>query len=410
MKFFFRIINWGIQKGLNTMAYTVTTTRSYGQRLKSAITGVVGGFFMFIGGTILLFFNEGNFVKERKAINETQKIAVHVEDVSQVNPEYNGKTIHASAFADTKDTLTDSLFGVNAVAIGLNRKVEYFQYEEHSSSQKRDKIGGGEETVTTYTYEKAWTSEPVNSREFKDPDYQMSNEVLTTVPDKKQLVANVTFGAYKLPAFLISSIRGDTPSTPALTETMLEEWAKQLRGTNMVHVTGNVVYFGNSPTTPTVGDLRITLTQTMPANVSLIAKVNGQTFEKFVASNGREFSRLDMGTLGMDAMFAKAHSENAMLLWILRIVGILLVIFGLRGIFGIITALLKVLPFLANIVGLGIGIVCFMLGLSWSLLVISTAWLIYRPLIGLPLLIASIALIFLLKKKAAGATPAPPSP
>jgi len=52
------------------MAYQTKTTKNYGQHLSNSLKGIVSGFLMFIIGTILLFWNEGNFVKIKKAINE----------------------------------------------------------------------------------------------------------------------------------------------------------------------------------------------------------------------------------------------------------------------------------------------------------------------------------------------------
>lgn len=78
-------------------------------------------------------------------------------------------------------------------------------------------------------------------------------------------------------------------------------------------------------------------------------------------------------------MFASAAKENAMLTWILRLVGVLCVCFGLKAIFGILEAIAKVIPILGSIVGAGVGLVCMILGLAWSLLWIAIAWLAYRP-------------------------------
>ena len=371
------------------MAYQVTTTKSYGSRLSDSFKGIAAGFFMFIAGTIVLFWNEGNFVKTKKSIHEAQKAVVLVDDVSSVDPALNGKLIHASAFADTEDVLTDEMFGVSERAIAINRKVEYYQYVEKSKEEKRDKIGGGEETVTTYTYEKQWVKEPVNSSEFADPSYQSSNSVLKNIEQKTEYAKNVTFGGYRLPPFMISSISGSVPAEAKLTP-----------ADEMTHVNGNVVYYGESTSTPKIGDVQVTLTKIMPADISIIGKVVSNTFEPFRASNGKTFSRVDMGTVSADNMFADAHSENSMITWLLRILGILLVVFGLKSMFAILPTLFKVLPFLGNIVNAGIGLVCAVFGGAWSLLIISLAWLFYRPLIGIPLLIAAIAGIWYLKKKA----------
>jgi hypothetical protein len=107
-----------------------------------------------------------------------------------------------------------------------------------------------------------------------------------------------------------------------------------------------------------------------------------------------------MGTVSAENMFADAHSENNMITWVLRIIGVMLVVMGLKSIFSILPALFKVLPFLGNIVGAGVGLVCTVGGGAWSLLIIAVAWLFYRPLIGIPLLAAAVAGIWYLKKKA----------
>ena len=106
------------------MAYTETTSTSYGKRLGDSLKGIITGFVLFIVGTVVLFWNEGNFVKTKKAINEGQSVVVPVSDVNSVNPELNGKFIHASALADTRDTLTDDLFGVKGRILPVGRKIE----------------------------------------------------------------------------------------------------------------------------------------------------------------------------------------------------------------------------------------------------------------------------------------------
>lgn len=46
------------------------------------------------------------------------------------------------------------MFGIKVGAIALQRSVEYYQWVEVAKKTKKDKLGGSEETVTTYTYER----------------------------------------------------------------------------------------------------------------------------------------------------------------------------------------------------------------------------------------------------------------
>ena len=76
-----------------------------------------------------------------------------------------------------------------------------------------------------------------------------------------------------------------------------------------------------------------------------------------------------------------------------------MIIFGLKGIVNILETLFKVIPFLASIVGMATGLVCWVFGLSWSMLVIAIAWIFYRPVLGIILLVISGGLIFWLKNR-----------
>ena len=87
------------------------------------------------------------------------------------------------------------------------------------------------------------------------------------------------------------------------------------------------------------------------------------------------------------------------------IVGLLLVVFGVKSMFSLLPTLFKVLPFLGNIVDAGVGLVCWIFGLAWSLIVIAIAWLVYRPVIGILLLVAAVAGIIFLKSRSKKTVP-----
>lgn len=389
------------------MAYTETTTTSYGQRLAGSAKGMIGGLLVFIIGTGLLWWNEGRTVRTAKAIGDAASHVESVADVSKVDASLNGKLIHASAFADTKDTLTDDLFGVREQAIKLDRKVEYYQWVEHSQTKKRDKVGGGEETITTYTYEQEWVKKPVNSSNFKESRYRNANRVLSQVEERNEMAQHVTFGAYTLPESLVGSISGSEPVEVRMTEEQRFTWDERLHmlrpkvntETSLVHTSANTVYLGLSPNSPQVGDVRVTFTKVPPADISLIAQVDGSTFKAYRAKNGQSFSRLQMGTVSADEMILQARSENNLWAWVLRVIGILLVVGGLKGMFGLLPMLFKVLPFLGSIVDAGVGLVSWILGLAWSFIIIAIAWLVFRPIIGISLLVLAIAGIVFLKRR-----------
>ena len=339
------------------MAYQKVTTTSYGGRLKKAFQGVGMGFLMLIAGTVLLFWNEGRTVKTTKMLKEAQGVCTELGDVQQLNVEADGKMVHATGFATTEDILTDGDFDISVNAIKLIRSTEFYQWVEHQHSETKDKVGGGQETVTTYTYSKEWVSSPVNSSSFEDPDYRgIDNSVLMNVESQSWQAQNVTFGAYTFPESLISQMNDAKAFQLELKPEVLQYYETEFHRVynvsdtqSFMHPNGNQLYLGVNPSSPTVGDVRITYKEVLPGDVSILAKVNGNTFEKYTAKNGYSLITLEDGIVDADQMFANEHAANKTMAWILRLLGVLLVFWGFKNIFNIITQLLKVLPFLGNI-------------------------------------------------------------
>lgn len=425
------------------MAVTKTTTTSYGTRVKNSFGGIGTGIVMFLLGTALLWWNEGRAVKTAKALEEAQGNAIHVENVDEVDPSLNGQLIHATAQTKVEDTLNDPEFGFSAQVIKIDRDVEYYQYEEYTESETKDKLGGSQETTTTYLYRKAWRSQPVNSEEFEDPAYRGKNMTLMNFEDYSATAENVTFGGYRLNASQIAGLTGYTPVKLDIEDSNLKAWnneiANMLEGTaaklveenaqlaasleeaadstasdsaaapveindnryKYVHVSNNVVYFGKNPSSPQIGDVRVTLRQVKPGLASVLAVVNGDTFESYIAKNGNTVSMIRTGNVSMERMFKQAEETNTVWLWVCRIIGIMIVCGGLKGVFNILSTILKVVPFLASIMNWGVNLICNIIGIAWSLLVIAIAWLFYRPLlaIGILAVIAAIVGFFVYRGK-----------
>lgn len=407
------------------MAYTETTTTGYGTRVGNSFKQIGSGFLMFIIGTVLLFWNEGRTVHREQDINFANDKAVEMTSPDKKDASLEGQLVHATGKAISKDVLSDGQYPVAGNYTALKRDVEYYQWVERKEEKKRDKVGGGEETITTYYYDLKWVDEPVNSGSFHDPAYRGRNTVRIQVEDKQDYAKNVEFGAYVLPDFFIkrvgkyeaANVAGSseefaamlsgnaavatTDSTGAaavdeneitISEQQLRDAESNLANTEDYSFGANEIYYGD-PNNARVGDVRITFTAVPAQNeISLMAEVAGNTFKEFKAKNGN-FAELTNGNKTKDEMIQSAKDENNMIKWALRILGILLVIGGLKGIFGFLVTLLKVIPFLASIMNFGVGLICTVVGIAWSLIVIAIAWIFYRPILGISLLAIAVALI-----------------
>lgn len=378
------------------MAYTKTESKNWFTRLKESVSGVLVGIILIAAGTWLLWWNEEDTFKTAGAIGEAELVTQEVADISHIDSALEGKVIHAVGFADTKDVVKDSLFGIEASAINIERSAEFYQWEEHTHTETRKKLGGGEETVTTYSYSKEWVSEPIDSGKFEDSSYRNSNTVLANVKSEEFWAQNVTFGAYKLPDFLTRKIGGAVPITleKVNTESLSSAINSPMHDKLMlIHVQGSTVYIGKNPSSPEIGDVRVTFTKTPQADVSIVAQVIRDTFEPFTASNGYTFSRLEMGKVGSAKMFEDARSENNLMAWIFRAVGAVVIMLGLSLVMKPLSVVADVIPILGTIVGTGTGFVAFVIGLAWSLVVIAVAWVRFRPIIAGGLLAVAAVLL-----------------
>ena len=438
------------------MAYQQVTTTGYGTRVGNSFKAIGSGFLLFVAGTALLWWNEGRAVKTENMLDEAGSAYVEMENPNKKDASLEGELICGTALATTEDSLTDAQFGVGAKAISLKRTVEYYQWVEHEQEQKEDKLGGKEVTTTTYTYTKEWVDSPIESASFKDPAYQNKNMVLATYEDAEQYAENVSWGAYKLPESLISRISSSEGLELAMAEDLLKQLDKSSQAAyerfygvqksnqptqqpvqqpvipdsvkallsdsaravldsiqaindsinkamanannkkdlEYIHQASNVLYFGRVPGAPEVGDVRITFEKVVPAKVTVMAVVDGDSFKPYKAKNGKRFQTLVMGKKSGDEIIDAEKEANNIFLWILRLVGILMVIFGLKGIFGFIETILKVVPFIAGIFGWGVGLVCTIVGIVWSLIIIALAWLFYRPVLAICLLVVAGFLIW----------------
>ena len=223
-------------------------------------------------------------------------------------------------------------------------------------------------------------------------------------------------------AMLPDSVKAQLDSLQAVNDSINKQMANAENKKDLayIHQAGNVLYFGRVPGAPEVGDVRVTFEKVVPAKVTVMAVVDGDTFKPFKAKNGKRFQTLVMGAKSGDEIIDAEKEANNMILWFLRILGCMMVIGGLKGIFGFIETILKVVPFIAGIFGWGVGLVCTVIGVAWSLIVIAIAWLFYRPLLGISLLVLAGFLVWVFafkgkdklknlaaKAKEKNATPAP---
>ncbi|MEY3480469.1 MAG: hypothetical protein RIQ71_1244 [Verrucomicrobiota bacterium] len=297
----------------------VTSSFSWFSRLGKAFTGIVVGIILIIIGIGLLFWNEGRAVKTYKTLKEGQGLVVDIASDS-VDAANSGKLVHLSAEAVTDETLVDQDFGVSANAIRLLRNVEMYQWKQSESSETRKKLGGGEETVTTYRYTKEWSGMLIDTASFKEP---AGHENPSELPyDSVTLDAEqVAVGAFSLSPDLISQLT-DFKQLPVRDSPEGVQWPEGARTDK------GGIYLGANPAQPQVGDVRINFSVVEQGPVSLVAAQNGDTFAYYQTKAGGTIAMIVSGNVPAQQMFEDAIATNTLVTWLVRLGGFILIWIG----------------------------------------------------------------------------------
>src|SRR5580658_557504 len=366
-------------------SYTEFGGRSWGSRLIESIKGVLLGIVMFIVAFPVLFWNEGRAVQTAKSLGEgaSEVVSVASDNVERTN---EGKLVYVTGEATTTDSVSDPKFGVTVSALRLERVAEMYQWKESKTSNSQKHLGGGETTVTNYKYEKVWSPKLIHSGGFKQAS---GHENPQTIPVTNQTwtAKSVTLGGFTMPDALLDKM--DKTESYAADETAASNSVPDVQNRFKLHQGG--YYLGQNPASPAIGDTRIAFKVVRPATVSIVARQVANTFEAYQAKAGGSILLLTYGTVSPDAMFKTAERANKNLTWIFRAAGFLLMFIGLFLIFNPMAVVADVVPIFGSLLRVGVAAFVGLVASALSLATISVAWMTYRPLLGLALLVLAAA-------------------
>ncbi|ASQ47335.1 TMEM43 family protein [Legionella clemsonensis] len=368
-------------------------TKSWGSRIKDAFLGIIGGIILIVSAIILAFWNESHGLHTAQSLAEAQRMVIPVPN-SPVNPENNLKVVYLSGLATTQDILSDPVLGISQKAIGLHRQVEMYQWKQNQETKTESELGGSEKQTTTYTYQKVWSARLIDSTPFR---YPTGHENPATMPiESTQWYANtVMVGDFQLPFELITKISGRQPVDLQKVHTT----ALQNKLNRPVHYINDQLYGGKDYQNPQIGDIRISVTATLPQTVSIIGQQTGNTLQAYLAKAGQPVLLLVSGQQSAEQMIQEALTENRLFTWLLRGLSLLMMISGFSLILKPIVVLADVIPVLGSIAGFGTGLIAFICGLLLWAVVTAMAWFAIRPWWSAGLLAISFILIYFLYKK-----------
>lgn len=383
--------------------FTRTTQTSWFSRIGSAFTGVLVGLVLILVCVGGLFWNEGRAVKTAIGLKQGAAAVVSV-DANRIDPGNDQKLVHVSGALLVNTPLSDPAFGITASGVRLSRRVEMYQWRETTSTETRTKLGGGEETVTTYRYEKVWSDTAENSDGFAEPNGHRNPSF--DVEAAEFLADHVSLGAFRLDPAIVEQVGG---AQPMPLDSQILPQVRDAVGNLRRHasISQNRILLTAQPqpqaqaqaqsasdapdqasaSEPSVGDLRIAYTLVPAGLTSVVAAQTGDGLATHQAENGEPILLVSEGLVGANSMFESAQEANRIITWVLRGLGLLLLVVGFAMVLAPLGVLADVLPLMGSLVRMGTGLIGLVLGLAVGTLTIALAWLTFRPLLACAILV-----------------------
>jgi len=374
----------------NNDVYVERSQQSLAGNIMGSIVASFFGLLIVVGSIYLEIWNEGRAVKDHQSLQTAARGLVSLS-AANFDPSNEGKVIYMNGTVVTKKALIDPDFDIKLQALRIIRSTSMYQWTEDRESSTDKKVGGGSETVTTYTYEKEWQDKIVDSSSFRESSH--GNPKQFKFPERNFTADDATMGAYDLTPKLLDVIATSTPLTIAANV----DTAK-LPASNVCKITaaGDSFYAGADPLNPAIGDEKISFCY-VPSNqvISLVGLQSGKSIQPFRAAGGTTFELVKTGEVSAADLFKGAETQNQIMTWCLRLLGVFLMFIGLLMMASPLSAVLNIIPFVGSVAEVGSFMLA--LGLSWtgSLLVIGFAWLAVRPMLGYALIGGAFLLLLL---------------
>ena len=248
---------------------------------------------------------------------------------NRVDPAREGALVHVTGLAVAAGEVVDPDVGVAAPGVRLFRTVEMYQWVERKITSRRK--------VTGYEYATRWSQSWLDSTDLIGPDAPR-NPAMPLLTEQ-WLADEVTVGAFRLNPGQVERIGDRVPLSLA----EQPDTRKVAVGTLVRH--GDTYYLGRNPDQPEIGDLRISYSVFTAGPVSILAAQAGNSFAPYrvavplpaarsiLEALSPSSSTVDIvrdGTQTVKELVQSSRRHHAALTWGMRLVGVLLMVLGVK--------------------------------------------------------------------------------
>ena len=345
------------------------------KKIKNAFASVIGGLICIVIGIVLLWWNEGNDVKNIKTIEEARDSLVNIKS-DEVDSANEGKLVSTNGKINVVDeSLKDDYFNIIVSNTGkLVRIVEMYQWVEDCDT---------EDDRTVCTYDKKWLNTIERSDSFEESGHDNPSDM--PYDDEAYYANRVELGAFKLSATQIQMLSTEATVTPNSSAFL----------PNGYRIVDKYITSATSMSSPRVGDVRVSFKYNTDTDITVLAMQKGDSFADYKSEQGKILNELKSGLLTGEEMIDVVEKENNILKWVLRILGIALVTGGFTALLSPILMVVSIIPLIGDGIAWILKAIAGLIGFAVSMLIIALAWIVFRPLLGICLLAVVVGVIVL---------------
>lgn len=343
------------------------------------------GLILIIAMMILLFTNEGNYVKREKALKHIKDaVAADSYDLSISD----GELILLNGDPLVELGLKDNTFQVYVNdAIKLRRHVSSYQWVELKESNEGD---------DTYSYELDWVEDVVDSSLFHTNIYE--NPESFSYDDKVFISDSIKLGHYNLSEDFIGQLNDYEPLEVLSANTSLSVFEEDsdldpIDNKLFVSKSGSSTYDN-----PELGDLLITYDVVYPKTITVLGEKYQDTLVAYETNHGM-LAEVSYGLKNKNALINEKADLNKSKTWAIRVAGIIGLMIAIGMIMSPIKNSVSKIPLIGKLLGAGLLLASVVIGGASGLIIIAIGWLFYKPLIATSVIGVLIAGLLLINKR-----------
>lgn len=393
--------------------------------------GLLPGIVLTFASSALQWWNEGHAVRNARMLSAAEREVIEINHLDEWN---DGKLVHITGYLSTNGGLIDPIHGLHRPdTLQLIRETEQYQWKE-TKSESRTRVSETEtRVVTEYTHHTEWSKRYIDSNRFEasgghynPPSHYKLGKDKMTVNDAKLPNGLI------VPAPLVDQI-AQTDIMIKLADTTNIQSKDNIHPTNLgmgedlpyledAVISSNVLCYSESnrrnlpsylsslddkdkqlkiankrtevvrfAPQPQVGDVRVKWREVAPPadGVSILARQENNQLLPWYYSNEEKgyIYSLFTGQYTAKEMITKHISKHKLITKILRIGGWIGSYIGINLILSCIPAMISVLPFgigtfMQPLARVATSTIALAISAGLSGIVISAAWLRFRPLLS----------------------------